>query len=38
VYVKAKIEKLKEKQYKKKKSSKLIQLFIIVLYLQAAEK
>jgi hypothetical protein len=33
VYVKAETEKLEEKQYKEKKSSKLTQLFIIVLYL-----
>jgi hypothetical protein len=38
VYVKAKTEKLKEKRYKEKKSSKLTQLFITVLYLQAAEE
>jgi hypothetical protein len=39
VYVKAEIEKLKEKWYKEKKSSsKLTQLFITVLYLQAAEE
>jgi hypothetical protein len=38
VYVKAETEKLKEKRYKEKKSSKLTQLFITVLYLQAAEE
>jgi hypothetical protein len=38
VYVKAETEKLEEKRYKEKKSSKLTQLFITVLYLQAAEE